>query len=43
METIGNFIPITDGKVIAWNAAGEAAVTVTDSKVLLNVDKKYNL
>ena len=30
MESIGNFISITAGKVIAWNAAGEAAKTAVD-------------
>ena len=30
LEPIGNFISITDGKVIAWNAAGEAAKTAVD-------------
>ena len=30
LEPIGNFISITDGKVIAWNAAGEAAKTAAD-------------
>ena len=30
IEPIGNFISITAGKVIAWNAAGEAAKTAVD-------------
>ena len=30
LEAIGNFIPIMAGKVIAWNAAGEAAKTAVD-------------
>ena len=30
LEPIGNFIPIMASKVIAWNAAGEAAKTVVD-------------
>ena len=30
LEPIGSLIPITAGKVIAWNAAGEAAKTAVD-------------
>ena len=30
LEPIGNFIPMTAGKVIAWNAAGEAVSTAVD-------------
>ena len=30
VEPIGNFILITTGRVIAWNAAGEAAKTAVD-------------
>ena len=30
LEPIGNFIPITAGKVIALNAAGEAGKTAVD-------------
>ena len=30
LEPIGNFISIMAGKVIAWNAAGEAAKTAVD-------------
>ena len=30
LEPIGNFILITAGKVIAWNAAGEAVKTAVD-------------
>ena len=30
LEPIGNFISITAGKVIAWNAAIEAAKTAVD-------------
>ena len=30
-EPIGNFIPITAGKVFAWNAAVETANTAVDA------------
>ena len=30
LETSGNFISMSAGKVIAWNAAGKAAKTAVD-------------
>ena len=30
LEPIDNFVPITAGKAIAWNAAGKAVKTVVD-------------